>query len=332
MNIGLLDVDGHNWPNLPLMKISAYHKARGDTVEPWWPMGHYERVYMSKVFDETYSPDIPEPLNADLIIKGGTGYVRREMDGTRRVFYNGCWVPEWMAYEKGIVYQETLPARIEHIYPDYSIYPAFTKETAYGFLTRGCPRHCSFCLVSAKEGTMSRRVADLSEFWRGQKRIKLLDANILACPDHLALLGQLAESGALVDFTQGLDARLLTERNIAVLREIRLDLLHFAWDTMEETDGVLRGLHLWAEKGKKCRTGRAGDVYVLTNHGTTMGENLFRVYTLRDMGYTPYIMIFDKPNAPPELRHLQRWCNSPRIFYSVPTFDQYKTTYGRRKH
>ena len=78
MKIGLIDVDGHNYPNLALMKISAYHKAHGDEVEWWWGWGQYDRVYMTKVFDDSYSPDHPEPVNAKEIIKGGTGYDRKK--------------------------------------------------------------------------------------------------------------------------------------------------------------------------------------------------------------------------------------------------------------
>ena len=132
MTIGLIDVDSHNYPNLALMKISAWHKAQGETVEWWWGFGEYDRVYMSKVFDETYSPDVPEPLNAREIIKGGTGY--------------------------GL--DNRLPDEVEHIYPDYSLYPKLTHETAYGFLTRGCPRGCSFCVVAEKEGRAARKVAE----------------------------------------------------------------------------------------------------------------------------------------------------------------------------
>lgn len=142
MKVGLIDVDGHNYPNLALMKISAWHKAQGDSVEWWWGFCQYDRVYMSKVFDETYSPDIPEPLNATEIIKGGTGY----------------GLDNW------------LPDEIEHMYPDYSLYPELTKDTAYGFLARGCPNACPFCIVSKKEGRCSQKVADLSEWWSGQKK------------------------------------------------------------------------------------------------------------------------------------------------------------------
>lgn len=75
MKVGLIDVDGHNFPNLALMRISARHKAQGDQVE-WWQgdMFHYDIVYKSKVFSDAYSPDIPDPINADLVVKGGTGY------------------------------------------------------------------------------------------------------------------------------------------------------------------------------------------------------------------------------------------------------------------
>ena len=300
MNIGLIDVDGHNFPNLALMKLSAWHKARGDSVEWWWGFGQYDRVYMSKVFDEAYSPDIPEPLNAREIIKGGTGY--------------------------GL--ENKLPDHVEHIYPDYSIYPQLTKDTAYGFLSRGCPRGCHFCIVAQKEGRKSVKVADLSEWWSGQKYIKLLDPNLLACRDHLDLLQQLKESGSWVDFTQGIDCRLLNERNIEAINGLKLKEIHFAWDYMQETEAVLRGLELYSKLANRRPHGKYATVYTLVNFDTTMEDNLYRIYTLRDMGYDPYVMIFNKPNAPRETRLLQRWCNNRLIFRSQPDFSKYDPKRG----
>lgn len=137
MRIGLIDVDGHNFPSLPLMKLSAWHKQHGDHVEWYQPLfsGHMDRVYMSKVF--SFSPDYEYCIDADEIIKGGSGYCIKLVDGKE-------------------VYDSTkdrpLPDEIEHIYSDYSLYPDLTKDTAYGFLTRGCPRGCGFCHVQRKEG------------------------------------------------------------------------------------------------------------------------------------------------------------------------------------
>ena len=295
MKVGLIDVDSHNFPNLALMKISAYHKAQGDDVEWWWGWGQYDRVYMSKVFDDTYSPDHPEPVNTKEIIKGGTGY--------------------------GL--DNKLPDEIEHMYPDYSLYPQFTQEKAYGFLTRGCPNNCPFCIVCAKEGRKSCKVSDLDKWWNGQKNIVLCDPNLLACREHMDLLKQLADSKAWVDINQGMDARLLTEENIEAIKRIKLKEIHFAWDLMKDTDAVLEGLDLWKEHGKKVAHGSWGTVYVLVNYNTTMRENLFRVNELDAMGFDPYVMVYDKPNAPKEIRDLQRWCNNKRIFKSC-TFSEYR--------
>ncbi len=291
MRIGLCDVDSHNWPNLCLMKLSAYHKARGDHVEWWRPEGRYDRVYKSRVFTDTYSQDTITVTNAGEVVCGGTGYGPGP----------------------------NLPDEVEHTYPDYSIYPQFSG-IAYGFLSRGCPRNCGFCLVSDKEGRRSIQVADLAEFWNGQKEIKLLDANLLACPDHEKLILQLAESRAYVDFSQGLDIRLITPDNVALLNRVRTKAIHFAWDNpdIDLTPDFRRFLELTAIKNVRKRK-----VYVLTNYGSTHEQDLYRVETLRGMGYDPYVMVYDRPSAPPITRQLQRWVNNKRIFHTVPSFADY---------
>lgn len=298
MRIGLIDVDFHNFPNLPLMKLSAYHKSLGDTVEWCNALDHYDRVYQSKVFDETYSPDIDWTPNADEIIKGGTGY--------------------------GL--DNKLPEEVEHIYPDYDLYPELTKDTAYGFLTRGCPRACGFCIVAPKEGRCSQKVADLSEFWRGQKYIKLLDPNLLACRERIVLLEQLVESKACVDFTQGLDIRFMNSDVINLINCIKLKEIHFAWDNPE--DDLTRFFKQYTKRAKHRPHGSFGTVYTLTNFGSTMDENLYRIYTLRDLGFDPYVMVYDKPNAPKEIKRLQRWCNNRATFKSCPDFKDYGGNHG----
>lgn len=321
MKIGLIDVDGHNFPNLVLMKISAWHKANGDTVEWCFPLDHYDIVYQSKVFDETYSPDIEWIPMADKVIKGGTGYVRRrkEKNFTWLEYYvDGRWIHQ-CEYSGKEIYLEYF---IESIYPDYDLYPELTKDTAYGFLTRGCPNACGFCIVSNKEGRKSYKVADLNEFWRGQKKIVLLDPNLLACPQHPDLLRQLIESKACVEINQGLDIRLTTEQNIALINQLKVKEIHFAWDNAK--DDLKPYFERYRDLAKNKPHGKYGTVYCLTNFGSTMKENLYRIYTLRDLGYDPYVMVYDKPNAPREIKDLQRWCNNRFIFRSCENFYDYK--------
>ena len=295
--------DCHNFPSLPLMKLSAYHKSIGDTVERYMALNHYDLVYASKVFSFTEDIDDTCIVQADEVRKGGTGYCISVQDG-KEIFDKSKDIP--------------LPKEIEHIYPDYSLFPEY--NFAVGFLTRGCPRGCEFCIVGKKEGRCSRQAAELSEFWRGQKTIELLDPNILACREHEKLLTQLAETKAKVNFNQGIDIRLTNPDNIALLNKIKTPMLHFAWDNPEDdlTEYFKRFAELTAVKSDRNKS-----VYVLTNYGSTMEQNLYRIYTLRDLGYSPYVMIYQRDTAPKELRKLQRGCNNRYIFRSCDRFEDY---------
>jgi hypothetical protein len=314
LRIGLIDVDGHNFPNLPLMKISAYHKEKGDIVEWYEPLFHsmgepFDKVYMSKVF--SFTSDYPYFVNAKEISKGGSGYCISLVDG-KEVFDKSKDIE--------------LPYEIEHIYPDYSIYSELTQDTAYGFLTRGCPRGCDFCHVKAKEGLKSYKVADLSEFWNGQKNIVLCDPNILSCKDWKPLLQQLIDSKAWIDINQGLDIRLMTEEKAEMIKQLKIKELHFAWDRYEDKDIVVPKFKMFKEL-----TGidiRKLIVFVLCGdrEKRVLDTDLERIYTLREMGYWAYVMLYDKENIPKghELRKLQRWVNNRFIFARCNTFEEYK--------
>lgn len=306
MKIGLIDVDGHNFPNLPLMKLSAWHKAKGDTVEWYEPMfsGHLDRVYMSKVF--SFSEDYLYPIDADEIIKGGSGYCIHLEDG-REVFEkeNDKW----------------LPPPIEHIYPDYSLYGI--TDTAYGFMSRGCPRGCDFCIVGKKEGRKSHKVANLNEFWNGQPNIEILDPNTLACNDWEDILEQLARSKAKVNFNQGVDIRLMTEEKAEAIGEVNVKTIHFAWDRYQDKDTILPKFEMFRRKSNI--RDRELIVYVLCNFDTTIEQDLERIYTLKDLGFSPYVMLYNKESIPKcsRLNSLARWVNNRIVFRTVDRFEDY---------
>jgi len=274
------------------MKISAYHKSLGDDVEFWNGLLEYDKVYMSKVF--TFTNDVSTIIQADEVIKGGTGYDL----------------------------QNKLPLEVEHKYPDYELYNI--KNTAYGYLTRGCPRGCEFCIVKDKEGQKTYKVADLNEFWNGQKEIKLLDPNLLACKEWKELMQQLIDSSAWIDFTQGLDIRLMTDEKAYMLNQVKAKMIHFAWDNYEfKTYEHLKEFRpCFKYDFRKLR------VYVLTNFNTTHEQDLERVYKLKELGYDPYVMIYDKYNAPIQTRYLQRWVNNKIIFRTIDKFEDYDHRVG----
>ena len=306
MKVGLLDTDYRKFPNIALMKISAYHKAKGDDVEWYLPFSdRYDVVYQSKVFSNT--PDYDVVINSDKVIKGGSGYAIKLINGKE-------------VYDKSK--DQPLPNEIEHCFPDYSLYGI--TDTAYGFLTRGCPRGCDFCIVAKKEGQRSVKMADLNEFWNGQKNIVLCDPNILACKDWADLLGQLAKSKANIDFNQGLDARLLTEDKIDALNQCKVKVIHFAWDRYQDRDKILPKLELYAKKSKRKPHSHNGIVYTIVNFNTTFEQDLERIYTLRELGYWAYVMIYDKEHCADKYKKLQRWVNNRIIFAKCEKFEDYK--------
>lgn len=294
MRVALHQVDG-KWPNLALMKLSAWHKAQGHRVEWYGPIfGPYDRVYASKIFD--FTPD--DPYLPKGTIRGGSGY-----DLTTN-----------------------LPDEVESMFPDYSLYGV--TDTAIGFTTRGCVRQCPFCIVPKKEGLL-RVVGDLTLFWRDQPKVILLDNNLTAAPmDHFRrVLGQIIDNNLQADFSQGLDIRLLNEEHAALLSKVRVGKSghhHFAWDNPEDEEAVRRGVALLA----KYMPLRRIIFYVLVGFNTTQEEDEHRVYVLRDLGVQPFVMPYNKKDS--YQRRFARYVNRKPIFMTTPRFEQYQVGNTRR--
>lgn len=308
------------------MKLSSWHKQQGDSIEWYEPLFHsigepFDKIYMSKVF--SFTPDYQYYINAKEVIKGGSGYCIRLVDGEE-------------VFDKK---KDTeLPNEIETIYPDYEIYydkiPE-VKNTAYGFLTRGCPygydtnNPCKknthdYCHVSMKEGFCSHKVADLDTFWKGQKNVVLLDPNITVCKEWKELFEQLIDSKAWVDFSQGLDMHAMTEEKTKMIKQMKIKQVHFAWDRYEDKGTIVPKFEQFKQitQWDKRKLG----VYVLTNFNTSIEQDLERIYILRDLGYWPYVMIYDKQHTKPSdtVRKIQRWVNMRSIFEKVKNFNDYQ--------
>ena len=226
MYIGLHDAEkdhirGKIFPNLALMKISAWHKSNGDTVEWWNPLYRYDRVYSSKVFDFTPT----NPYLPDDAIRCGTGY-------------------------RDVPIDKELPPEVDAIYPDYSIYPEC--DYAIGYLTRGCPNHCPWCVVPLKEG-MIRPYRKWQEVVRlDTDKLVLMDNNILACEHGINQLEGLIGSGFRIDLNQGMDARLVTDHVAEILS--RLDwirFIRFSCDQKAQIEPIKRTIELLGQYGVK---------------------------------------------------------------------------------
>ena len=299
------------------MKLSSYYKRMGCTVKLIDDFSErFDIAYCSKTFNLPAIKKIPQlpqyPL-ADEIHLGGTGFAAFDIDGRERFFKDK---------------DPALPYDIEHIAPDYRLNPELTKDTAFGFLTRGCPNCCGFCVVSGKEGLKSVQVADLSEFWQGQAKIKLMDANLLACDNAESLLAALIESKANIDFTQGVDARLVNEHTAQLLGKMKIKMIHFAFDFMHSEAEVIRGLNLFRKYSPT--TCRERKVYVLTNYNTTHAEDWYRIRKVIELGYHPDVRIYRKGTHSRFLTDLARWANLSRLYRSCSFEDYIPRKDGKR--
>ena len=226
MQIGLHDAEmehikGKIFPNYALMKISAWHKAQGDNVEWWNPLKNYDVVYSSKIFDFTpENPYLPEN-----IIRGGTGYAD---------------VPIW----------QQLRQEVDQLFPDYSIYPAC--DYAIGYITRGCPNNCRWCVVPSKEGEIKPYRSWRQLIRPDSKKLVLMDNNILASDFGIAQLEELTRQNYAIDLNQGMDARLVDERVAKILAGLKwIKYIRFSCDQQAQIEPIMRTAELMGKYGVK---------------------------------------------------------------------------------
>lgn len=285
--IGLFDVDS-KIPNLALMKISAFYRSKGYKTEFYSPLFHenYSMIFASKIFKYSHFHD---NFIRSGMIKGGPGFHIKKK----------------------------LPEEIDHVYPDYSLY---NMDYAMGYITKGCIRKCEFCIIPSLEGNIYK-FSDLDEFCREQKRVMLLDNNILAYKNHLEELRKLINSGKKIDFNQGLDIRLVNKKNAELLSKIPKWTglrLRFAFDDPNLKEIILKKLKILNNVGIK---NGSIQFYVLIGFNTTHQENLMRINFLKDRRIAVFVMPFNKLD--PYQKHFTRWVN--RYFFKYENWSKYNS-------
>ncbi len=287
LKIGLFDIDS-KYHNLALMKLSAWHKQKGDETELYNPLWHstYDTIYCSKIFRKSHKND---------------GYVRENM----------------ICGGSGFEYLTLLPEYIEHIKPDYGLYDL---KYSLGFTTRGCIRNCKFCIVPEKEGKI-REHAEVEEFLNSESNIVvLLDNNFLALPSHIKKLQLFINKNWRIDFNQGLDLRLINKENAELLTKLKIyKRLRFSWDFLKIEEEVKKGLNMLFKAGFKPSRIM---VYMLCDYDTTFEEDFYRFEELIKLKVDPFVMIYDGFSQARELRDFSHWVN--KRLYKICNWEVFK--------
>jgi hypothetical protein len=323
MRIGLIDFDSL-LVNVAIMKLSTYHKAKGDTVLLYdrtnpFPASAVDKVYVSVIFDWNRAEAAKLATVYPNAVFGGSGW-----DLTT-----------------------TLPAEIEGLRPDYDLYtqPQIAGrirgqmtdtrrqakaleivDSGIGFLSRGCVRHCAFCVVPKKEGSL-HRVANIPELLNPRSnKLVLLDNSLTANPDCVDILTEIKARKLVVDICQGIDVRMMTPEIAQALKGVKMmRSLHYAWDLMPFEKAVLQGIDVLSQQVKKWRH----MCFTLVNFNTTWEEDYYRFHKLAiELDVDPYVMYFNKHKLDKtdpkqvKLLHFQRWVNR-RAYKIQPDFNQY---------
>ena len=282
MRISLIDVDS-KIPNLALMKISSYHKSKGDTVG--LNLKNPDKIYQSIVFRKNKAKALNKTLSDISVEFGGSG-----------------------------INNKRLPDKIEYLKPDYDLYPS---EYSQGFTTRGCNRNCYFCGVVNKEGTF-KRWQHPDEFYCEQfDQVKLMDNNILY--DKMwtqEILNYFIDKGVDVDMTQGYDLRLIDEDVIDIICRSTKGMIRLAFDDSKLESVVREKIQLFKDYSFDVRNKL--QFYCYCHDDSMHDDTLNRCKILKNLGTNAFVMFnCDQPRTS-RIRNLIRWCNRKAIYWSIP--------------
>ena len=319
MRIGLLSVDGYTkrkkqwgakiYPNLALGKIARYYKEKGHSVEWAEPYSifnetPYDIIFASKVFNFSDDVDFVE-YRFNELVKGGTGYDIHSM----------------------------LPDEIDKLQPDYTMFPTIDSKTAYGFLTRGCPNRCGWCVVPKKEGTVVPYMDVDDIAIDGRVRLVLMDNNILAAGGYcIEQFNKIINKGYSVDFNQALDARLMTDEFAELMARIKwIDgVIRFGCDTKAQIEDCERAIQMLEKKGfhgtfflYTMLHGNVSECYERINHWRQRNIEVRKTNSRRPV--FPHAQPFrdtTKPNELPQWqKDMARWCNNRALFAAFDFMD-----------
>ncbi|MBA7708068.1 hypothetical protein ES703_116955 [subsurface metagenome] len=302
MKVLLMDLDiikqRRPFPNLGLMKLSAYHKGKGDEVYLNFPLQPPDITYASCVFTWNAKRRATVPDGA---IIGGSG----------------------------IDLKVELPPEVEHVKPDYSLYPnvcPLVKDSSIGFTSRGCIRKCPWCVVPEKERNI-KPWARIYEFWdRRHQKITLMDNNLLAAPNWRQTMEDLLAEGLEVDFNQGLDIRLVNEENIDYLKWVKAKELRFAFDHIGYERAVREGIELLLANGLGSRK---LSFYFLYGFPVIEQECVERVEILASYNVEVYPMGYKGPNGKEPRRRILKVDDIPLLHGPRRNIDKFLRLVGR---
>lgn len=301
----LFQVDG-KIPNFALMRLSTWHKSKGDEIifsrvfSDLWFVGKMDMVYASSIFVSSKLRRDAFAVRYPHAVVGGDGY--------KPIWNDLTIIGRNLGSNLREVIKDMDPDTLK---PDYSLYPWF--EASLGYSQRGCRLDCGFCRMKTREGE-ARQVATLRSIWRGDpypKNIHLLDNDFFGQAEWREQLEEAIKYNFKVCFNQGINIRLINGEQAEVLSRVfyaddqfKVRRLYTAWDNLGDERIFKAGVETLNRAGIPAKHLM---VYMLVGFrkGETIEEVMYRFNEMVALGCRPYPMVFDASNK--ELKRFQAW-------------------------